>query len=46
LIFNQRLDAVLSVILAVILWVVIADTVRVCLGVIRGVPAQPEAGVI
>jgi len=46
LIFNQRLDAVLSVVLAVILWVVIADTVRVCLGVIRGVPVRPssEAG--
>ena len=48
LIFNQRLDAVLSVVLAAILWVVIADTVRVCLGVIRGVPAQPssEAGAV
>ena len=46
LIFNQRLDAVLSVVLAAILWVVIADTVRVCLGVIREVPARPssEAG--
>jgi carbon starvation protein len=43
LIFNQRLDAVLSVVLAAILWVVIADTVRVCLGVIRGVPARPTA---
>jgi carbon starvation protein len=41
LIFNQRLDAVLSVVLAAILWVVIADTVRVCLGVVRGVPARP-----
>jgi carbon starvation protein len=46
LIFNQRLDAVLSVLLAAILWVVIADTVRVCLGVIRGVPVRSEAGVI
>jgi carbon starvation protein len=46
LIFNQRLDAVLSVVLAAILWVVIADTVRVCLEVIRGMPARPssEAG--
>ena len=47
LIFNQRLDAVLSVVLATILWVVIADTVRVCLGVIRGVPTRPtEAGAV
>lgn len=46
LIFNQRLDAVLSVVLAAVLWVVIADTVRVCLGVIRGeaVPPSSEAG--
>jgi carbon starvation protein len=46
LIFNQRLDAVLSVVLAAILWVVIADTVRVCLEVVRGMPARPssEAG--
>jgi carbon starvation protein len=44
LIFNQRLDAALSVILAAILWVVIADTVRVCLQVVRGLPAsQPGA---
>jgi carbon starvation protein len=47
LIFNQRLDAVLSVVLAAILWVVIADTVRVCLGVIRGLPVRPtEAGAV
>jgi carbon starvation protein len=48
LIFNQRLDAVLSVVLAAILWVVIADTVRVCLEVIRGMPARPssEAGAV
>ncbi|HEX3451289.1 MAG TPA: hypothetical protein VHS97_23750, partial [Isosphaeraceae bacterium] len=48
LIFNQRLDAVLSVVLAAILWVVIADTVRVCLEVIRGMPVRPssEAGAV
>lgn len=32
LIFNQRLDAVLAVALVVILWIVIADTARLCVG--------------
>ena len=43
LIFNQRLDAVLSVVLAFVLWVVIADTVRVCLRVVRGLPVPPTS---
>jgi carbon starvation protein len=43
LIFNQRLDAALSVILAVVLWVVIIDTLRVCLRVVRGLPVPPDS---
>jgi carbon starvation protein len=43
LIFNQRLDAVLSVILAFVLWVVIVDTLRVCLRVVRGLPVPPTS---
>jgi carbon starvation protein len=44
LIFNQRLDAVLSVGLAVILWVVIADTVRVCLAHVNVRAAELTSG--
>ncbi len=43
LIFNQRLDAVLAVILTVILWVVIADTARVCWRVVKGLPVLPTS---
>lgn len=43
LIFNQRLDAVLAVMLSAILWVVIADMVRVSLRVIRGQPVPPNS---
>jgi carbon starvation protein len=43
LIFNQRLDAVLAVILTAILWIVIADTTRVCWRVVRGLPVLPTA---
>jgi len=43
LIFNQRLDAVLSVSLAFVLWVVIVDTLRVCLRVVRGLPVPPTS---
>jgi len=48
LIFNQRLDAVLMVLLTSILWVVILDTARVARRVIRGlpVPANSEAPAI
>lgn len=44
LIFNLRLDAVLTVLLTLILWVVIADTARVCLRVLQvsPVPKAPE----
>jgi carbon starvation protein len=38
LIFNQRLDALLSVVLAVILWIIIVDTARVCARFVRGIP--------
>lgn len=43
LIFNQRLDAVLAVMLSAILWVVIADMVRVSLRVMRGQPVPPNS---
>ena len=43
LIFNQRLDAVLAVLLSAILWVVIADMVRVSLRVMRGQPVLPNS---
>ncbi|WP_230979432.1 carbon starvation CstA family protein [Steroidobacter gossypii] len=43
LIFNQRLDAVLAVLLSLILWVVIADMVRVSLRVVRGQPVPPNS---
>ncbi|HWK73697.1 MAG TPA: carbon starvation CstA family protein [Povalibacter sp.] len=45
LIFNQRLDAVLAVILTLILWVVIFDSLRVCLRVARGLPVLPSSEV-
>jgi carbon starvation protein len=43
LIFNQRLDAVLSIILTLILWIVIADTARVCWRVVKGLPVLPNS---
>jgi carbon starvation protein len=43
LIFNQRLDAVLAVVLTLILWVVIADTARVCMRVVQGLPVPPSS---
>ena len=43
LIFNQRLDAVLAILLTVILWVVIADTIRVSARVVRGLPVLPSS---
>ncbi len=38
LIFNQRLDAWLTVIFTVILWLVILDMARVCARKLRGLP--------
>jgi carbon starvation protein len=43
LIFNQRLDAVLAVVLTLILWVVIVDTARVCWRVVQGMPVLPSS---
>jgi carbon starvation protein len=43
LIFNQRLDAVLAIILTVILWIVIVDTARVCWRVAKGLPVLPNS---
>ncbi|HEY6644823.1 carbon starvation CstA family protein [Povalibacter sp.] len=43
LIFNQRLDAVLVILLTLILWIVIADTARVCWRVVRGLPVLPSS---
>jgi carbon starvation protein len=43
LIFNQRLDAVLAVVLTLILWVVIVDMLRVASRVMRGLPVPPNS---
>jgi carbon starvation protein len=43
LIFNQRLDAALTVLLCAILWIVIADSVRVCWRVVKGLPVLPNS---
>jgi carbon starvation protein len=43
LIFNQRLDAALAMLLTAILWVVIADTIRVSWRVVRGLPVPPSS---
>jgi carbon starvation protein len=43
LIFNQRLDAVLAVLLTVLLWIVIVDTLRVSWRVTRGLPVLPSS---
>ncbi|MFL6618640.1 MAG: carbon starvation CstA family protein [Povalibacter sp.] len=43
LIFNQRLDAVLVVLLAGLLWVVIIDMLRVASRVVRGLPVLPNS---
>ncbi len=43
LIFNQRLDAALALLLTAILWIVIADTLRVAWRVKRGLPVLPSS---
>jgi len=43
LIFNQRLDAVLTVFFAAVLWIVILDMLRVCSRVVRGQPVLPSS---
>jgi carbon starvation protein len=43
LIFNQRLDAALAILLTAILWVVIADTIRVSWRVRRGLSVLPTS---
>jgi carbon starvation protein len=43
LIFNQRLDAVLTVLFTTILWVVILDTARVCVRRLRGLPVRSSS---
>jgi carbon starvation protein len=42
LIFNQRLDAVLAVFFATLLWILIADTTRVCWRVANGRSVLPS----
>jgi carbon starvation protein len=42
LIFNQRLDALLAFVFAALLWILIADTVRVCWRVAKGRPVLPS----
>ena len=43
LIFNQRLDAVLALVLCAILWIVIADMLRVSWRVVKGLPVPPNS---
>jgi carbon starvation protein len=43
LIFNQRLDAVLMSVFVVLLWIVIADMLRVAWRVRRGLPVRPSS---
>jgi carbon starvation protein len=43
LIFNQRLDAVLALVLTAVLWVVIVDTARVAWRVRQGKPVLPSS---
>jgi carbon starvation protein len=43
LIFNQRLDAVLAGFFAVLLWIIIFDTLRVCWRVTQGASVLPSA---
>jgi len=43
LIFNQRLDAVLTVFFAAVLWIVIIDMLRICARVANGKPVLPSS---
>jgi carbon starvation protein len=43
LIFNQRLDAVLLIVLLAILWIVVVDTARVCARVVRRLPVPANS---
>ena len=43
LIFNQRLDAALTVLFTAILWLVIFDMVRVCFRRVRGLPVRSSS---
>ncbi|HEV8332905.1 MAG TPA: carbon starvation CstA family protein [Steroidobacteraceae bacterium] len=43
LIFNQRLDAALALLLTAILWIVIADMLRVSWRVAKGLPVPPSS---
>jgi carbon starvation protein len=43
LIFNQRLDAALALLLVAILWIVIADMLRVSWRVVKGLPVPPNS---
>jgi carbon starvation protein len=43
LIFNQRLDAALAMMLTAILWIVIADMLRVSWRVLKGLPVPPNS---
>ncbi|MBC7983988.1 MAG: carbon starvation protein A [Candidatus Obscuribacterales bacterium] len=43
LIFNQRLDAVLTVFFVAVLWIVIFDMLRICARVMRGQPVLPSS---
>jgi carbon starvation protein len=43
LIFNQRLDAALTVLFTTILWLVILDTARVCVRHVRGLPLRASS---
>jgi carbon starvation protein len=43
LIFNQRLDAVITVFFVAVLWIVIFDMLRICARVMSGKPVLPNS---
>ena len=43
LVFNQRLDAAITAFLALLLWVIVLDMLRVCLRCYQGLPVPPSA---
>ncbi|MET0390500.1 MAG: carbon starvation CstA family protein [Polyangiales bacterium] len=43
LIFNQRLDAGLTALFTIMLWLIIGDMLRICLRVLRGLPVPPSS---
>ena len=43
LIFNQKLDAVLTAFLTLVMWIIVLDTARVCWRVLKGLSVLPSS---